>query len=143
MNVLDDPVMSEYVTSLGNRLLAHADGVNFPFEFFMVRNNTLNASAFLGGKVAINTGLFNYAKTEDEFASVIAHEISHVTQRHIARFVELATASSRLSTAGIIGAVAMSIINLLSVWQPWLRLWVHKCKAASTSLVIMSMRPIV
>ena len=64
MNVLDDPVMSEYVTSLGNRLLAHADGVNFPFEFFMVRNNTLNASAFLGGKVAINTGLFNYAKTE-------------------------------------------------------------------------------
>lgn len=111
MNVLDDPVMSEYVTSLGNRLLAHADGVNFPFEFFMVRNNTLNASAFLGGKVAINTGLFNYAKTEDEFASVIAHEISHVTQRHIARFVELATASSRLSTAGIIGAVAMSIIN--------------------------------
>lgn len=111
MNVLDDPVLTEYVTSLGNRLLAHADNVNFPFEFFLVRNNTLNASAFLGGKVAIHTGLFNYAKTEDEFASVIAHEISHVTQRHIARFVELATSSSRLSTAGIIGAIAMGIIN--------------------------------
>ena len=111
LNVLDDPVLSEYVTTLGNRLLAHADHVNFPFTFFVVNDPSLNASAFLGGKVAINTGLFNYAMTEDEFASVIAHEISHVTQRHIARFVESMTVTSQLSMAGMIGSIVMSILN--------------------------------
>ena len=111
MNVLDDPVLTEYVTSLGNKLLAHADNVNFPFNFFVVKDNNLNASAFLGGKVAINTGLFNYAQSEDEFASVIAHEISHVTQRHIARFVESMVVTNQLSMAGLIGAVVMSIVN--------------------------------
>lgn len=109
--VLDDPVLNEYVTTLGNRLLSHADHVNFPFDFFVVKDTNLNASAFLGGKVVINTGLFKYAKTEDEFASVIAHEISHVTQRHIARFVESTVVANQLSLAGMIGAIAMSIIN--------------------------------
>lgn len=109
--VIDDPVLNEYVTSLGNRLLAHADNVQFPFDFFVVKNNDLNASAFLGGKVVINTGLFNYASTEDEFASVLAHEISHVTQRHIARFVEKMTMANRLSTAGVVGSIVMAILN--------------------------------
>lgn len=111
MPVVDDPVLTEYVTTLGNRLLAHASNVNFPFEFFVVYDRNLNASAFLGGKVAINTGLFSYAETEDEFASVIAHEISHVTQRHIARFIEGTSITNQLSMAGLIGAVAMSILN--------------------------------
>lgn len=109
--VLDDPVLNEYVKTLGNKLLAHADNVQFPFDFFVVRNSTLNASAFLGGKVAINTGLFTYAETEDEFASVLAHEISHVTQRHIARYVENITRTNMLSTAGVIGSIAMAILN--------------------------------
>ena len=111
MPIVDDPVLTEYVTTLGNRLLAHAANVNFPFEFFVVYDRNLNASAFLGGKVAINTGLFAYAQTEDEFASVIAHEISHVTQRHIARFIESTSMANQLSMAGLIGAVAMSILN--------------------------------
>lgn len=111
MPVVDDPVLNEYVKTLGNRLLAHADGVQFPFDFFVVADNNLNAAAFLGGKVAINTGLFNYAETEDEFASVIAHEISHVTQRHIARFIESMTQANQLSTAAIIGSIVMSIVN--------------------------------
>lgn len=109
--VVDDPVLTEYVTTLGNRLLAHAANVNFPFEFFVVYDRNLNASAFLGGKVAINTGLFSYAQSEDEFASVLAHEISHVTQRHIARFIESTSVTNQLSMAGLIGAVAMSILN--------------------------------
>lgn len=109
--VVDDPVLTEYVTTLGNRLLSHAANVNFPFEFFVVYDRNLNASAFLGGKVAINTGLFSYAQTEDEFASVIAHEISHVTQRHIARFIESTSFTNQLSMAGLIGAIAMSILN--------------------------------
>ena len=70
-----------------------------------------NASAFLGGKVQINTGLFVYSDTEDEFASVLAHEISHVTQRHIARFIESEVKKSNTSIASMVGAIALSIIN--------------------------------
>lgn len=109
--VVDDPVMSEYVTTLGNRLVSCADNVMFDFDFLLVKNHTLNASAFLGGKVVIHTGLFQYAKTEDQFASVLAHEITHVTQRHIARYVESITRSNNLSLAGVIGALVMGILN--------------------------------
>ncbi len=111
MPIIDDPVMDEYLNSVGNKLLLHANNVNFPFEFFLVNDTTLNASAFLGGKVRVNTGLFIYSQTEDEFASVLAHEISHVTQRHIARFLESQVRRSTMTVASVIGAIAMSIIN--------------------------------
>ena len=109
--IVVDPVLDEYVSSVGNKLLMHAKGVQFPFEFFIVNNLNLNASAFLGGKVQINTGLFVYSDTEDEFASVLAHEISHVTQRHIARFIESEVKKSNTSIASMVGAIALSIIN--------------------------------
>jgi predicted Zn-dependent protease len=109
--VAGDPVMNEYLTSIGSRLVMAARDVRFPFTFLVVVNPELNAAAFLGGVVQVNTGLFHYAENEDEFASVIAHEISHVTQRHIARFIEDQSQKTTLTTAGLIGAVAMSIIN--------------------------------
>ncbi len=111
LNIADDPVLTEFLNSVGNRLVLNATNVRFPFEFFVVNNKSLNASAFLGGKIQVYTGLFHYADTEDEFASVIAHEISHVTQRHIARFIEDQTKTHSLTIAGMIGAVAMSLIN--------------------------------
>ncbi|MBQ9273216.1 MAG: M48 family metallopeptidase [Succinivibrio sp.] len=109
--IADDPVLNEYLDTVGNKLVAHAHNVRFPFKFFIVKNAALNASAFLGGKIQVNTGLFHYADSEDEFASVLAHEISHVTQRHIARYIEAQSRSSSLTVAGMIGAVAMAIIN--------------------------------
>lgn len=109
--IVYDPVLNEYLNSVGNKLILHAQNVNFPFEFFIINDKTLNAAAFLGGKVQVNTGLFFYADTEDEFASVLAHEISHVTQRHIARFIESQAQGSNLTYAGIIGAIALSLLN--------------------------------
>lgn len=109
--IIEDPVLNEYLDSVGNKLLINAQNVYFPFEFFIVNDPNLNAAAFLGGKVQVNTGLFIYSDTEDEFASVLAHEISHVTQRHIARFIEAQATQSNLSIAGIVGAIAMSLIN--------------------------------
>ncbi len=109
--IIGDPVMNEYLNSIGSKLLLAAKGVRFPFTFLTISNQTLNASAFLGGIVQVNTGLYHYADTEDEFASVLAHEISHVTQRHIARFIEAQIQTSTLSAAGIIGSIVMSIIN--------------------------------
>ncbi len=109
--IVNDPVLTEYVASVGGKLVMSARNVAFPFEFFVVNDPTLNASAFLGGKVQINTGLFMYAATEDEFASVLAHEISHVTQRHLARYIENEVRKQNISIAGMIGGIVMAIIN--------------------------------
>ncbi|UPW19821.1 M48 family metalloprotease [Agarivorans sp. TSD2052] len=107
----NDPVLSEYISELGNQLVAKADQVRTPFNFFLVTDNEINAAAFLGGYVKIHTGLFLYAATESEFASVIAHEIAHVTQRHIARSIENQAAAQNLSMAGMLGSLLLGLAN--------------------------------
>ncbi|GHA23664.1 beta-barrel assembly-enhancing protease [Oceanisphaera arctica] len=109
--VSDDPVLNEYVTDLGLRLLSQADSVRFPFQFLLIRDDSINASAFLGGVVQLHTGLFLYAENESELASVIAHEITHVTQRHIARYLESQSRSTPLTIAGLVGSVALAVVN--------------------------------
>lgn len=109
--VINDPVLNEYLNFIGNRLVSNASNVQFPFEFFLVNDSALNAAAFLGGKIQVNTGLFNYSDSEDQFASVLAHEVVHVTQRHIARIVEAQAGRTSVTLAGAIGSIAMAIIN--------------------------------
>ena len=70
--IVVDPVLDEYVSSVGNKLLMHAKGVQFPFEFFIVNNLNLNASAFLGGKVQINTGLFKFLTLPKDISRVLS-----------------------------------------------------------------------
>ncbi|ART81887.1 peptidase M48 [Oceanisphaera profunda] len=109
--VIDDPVLNEYVTDLGLQLLSQADAVRFPFRFLLINDDTINASAFLGGVVQLHTGLFLYAENESELASVIAHEITHVTQRHIARYLEAQSRSTPLTVAGLVGSVALALVS--------------------------------
>ena len=109
--IIDDPVLNEYLDDLGQRLLSRASDVRFPFTFFLVKDDTINAAAFLGGKVKVHSGLFLNAATESELASVLAHEISHVTQRHIARYMEAQTRQTPVTIAGIVGSVALAILN--------------------------------
>jgi len=109
--MVDDPVLNEYLSGLGQRLVSQASDVRFPFTFFLVRDNSINAAAFLGGRVKVHTGLFLYADNESELAGVLAHEISHVTQRHIARYMEAQSRSTPLTLAGLAGSIALAIIN--------------------------------
>lgn len=130
--VIEDPEISAWIRSLGNHLSAHAPNTHNPFYFLVVKDNTVNAFATLGGVIVINTGLILQTDSEDELAAVLAHEIAHVSQRHIARMVErskhnmLGTgvailagvlASSKSTEAGqaiITGAVAMQAHKDLS-----------------------------
>src|SRR5882672_7555444 len=80
---LDDPEVNDYLTALGSQLA----GSRQDFEFFGIRDSSINAFALPGGFVAVHTGLISTAETESELASVLAHEVSHVTQRHIARML--------------------------------------------------------
>lgn len=84
---LDDPELSEYINSLGQRLIAASPDARQSFEFFLLRQSTVNAFAMPGGFVGVHTGLLLAAQTESEVAGVLAHEISHVTQHHIARMI--------------------------------------------------------
>ena len=82
---LDVPEVTEYLNVLGQQLVAASPGARLDFEFFAIRDPAINAFALPGGFVGVHTGLLLAAETESELASVLAHEVSHVTQRHIAR----------------------------------------------------------
>ena len=83
----DDPEVAGYIGQLGARLAAASPEARQDFEFFVVRDATLNAFAMPGGFVGVHTGLILAAQSESELAGVLAHEISHVTQRHLARMM--------------------------------------------------------
>jgi predicted Zn-dependent protease len=88
---LDDEPIAEYLNNFGNALVAAAPGArgetNSDFTFFAVRDAQLNAFALPGGFIGSHSGLIIAAQTESELAGVIAHEIGHVSQRHIARML--------------------------------------------------------
>jgi Zn-dependent protease with chaperone function len=76
-----DPV-SVYVRNLGNRLVTFAPGQKWPFRFHVVREKDINAFALPGGPIFVNLGTIQAAENEAQLAGVMAHEISHVVQRH-------------------------------------------------------------
>lgn len=88
---LDDDQITEYLNNLGNALLSAAPGArgetNADFDFFAMRDPNLNAFALPGGFIGAHTGLIVAAEKESELAGVMAHEIGHVSQRHIARMI--------------------------------------------------------
>ena len=101
---LDDPQVESYLTGLGNRLVAASNGAG-SFQFFALRDPTLNAFAMPGGYIGVHTGLILSARSESELASVLAHEIAHVEQRHIARLVGKQSQSSMIMLASLLVAV--------------------------------------
>jgi len=82
---LDDPEIQAYVESLGQRLVQAAGESKQAFDFFVMRDISINAFAMPGGFIGVHSGLILAAQSESEIASVLGHEIAHVTQRHIAR----------------------------------------------------------
>jgi predicted Zn-dependent protease len=82
---IEDAEVSDYLGNLGARLTQVMTGARYDFEFFLIRDSSINAFALPGGFVGVHTGLITSAETESELASVLGHEIGHVTQRHIAR----------------------------------------------------------
>ena len=108
---LYDPLVIEYVNSLGNKLVAHSQDVKFPFTFFTVNSPDINAFAFYGGYIGVHTGLIANSETESQLASVLGHEIAHVTQRHLARRKEASAQNSSLTLAGVIGSILLAAVS--------------------------------
>ncbi|ANI81902.1 beta-barrel assembly-enhancing protease [Kosakonia oryzae] len=109
--LINDPLLVQYINALGMRLVAHADSVKTPFHFFLVNNDEINAFAFFGGNVVLHSALFRYTDNESQLASVMAHEISHVTQRHLARAMEDQKRSAPLTWAGALGSILLAMAS--------------------------------
>ncbi|MBU3022797.1 M48 family metalloprotease [Aestuariibacter sp. A3R04] len=109
--IIGDPVLDEYLQDLGNRLVIEAENSKFPFEFFWVNNKAINAFAFFGGHIGVHTGLIHNAKNESELASVLAHEIAHVTQRHLARRMQAQQRAAPIALATMLGGVLLAMAD--------------------------------
>ena len=109
--MIHDPVLNHYIDSLGQNIVAHADSVKLPFYFFLIEDKEINAAAFLGGNVKIHTGLFLYAKNESELAGVVAHEVAHITQRHLARMLEQQSFSNPATMAAMAGSILLALVS--------------------------------
>ncbi|MCA2552930.1 MAG: M48 family metalloprotease [Microcystis sp. M04BS1] len=97
-----DAKINQYVQEIGQRLAATSDRPDLPYTFQVVRDNSINAFATMGGFVYLHTGLIKTADNEAELASVIAHEIGHIVGRHsITQLRNTALAQGLLSAAGL------------------------------------------
>ncbi|TAK51903.1 MAG: M48 family peptidase [Gammaproteobacteria bacterium] len=105
--VVEDPEINEYLQSLGLRLASEAQEGGYRFRFFAVKDTGINAFALPGGFIGVNAGLVTATRSESELAGVLAHEIAHVTQRHIARSVQQAGRANLASAAAILAAVLL------------------------------------
>ena len=103
--LLDDPLVDRYLQGVGQRLASQSTSAEDPFLFFAVRDSRINAFALPGGYVGVNTGLIVVTRNESELAGVLAHEVSHVSQRHIAQRMADSRQSNLITGAATLAAI--------------------------------------
>ena len=109
--ILDDPEVETYIQSIGYRLVSNSDNNIQQFTFFVINDPLINAFAAPGGIVGINAGVILNSSTESELAGVMAHEVVHVTQKHMARSAEAQSRMSVPMMAAMLGAILVATQN--------------------------------
>lgn len=110
-NINDDLELTAYLNNVGQQLVRQADAATTPFHFFAVNDKTINAFAVPGGYIGVHVGLILAATREAELAGVLAHEVAHITQRHIPRMVAEAQHTQGPTIAAIIAAILLAGAN--------------------------------
>jgi predicted Zn-dependent protease len=105
LTLLDDPIAEEYIQTLGDHLVSQVSDYHQQVTFFIVKDPAINAFAGPGGYIGVHTGLITSARSEGELASVLAHEISHVVQRHLLRAFETDSRMGLPTLAAILAAI--------------------------------------
>lgn len=85
LDIVDDPELNDYLSRMGYSLLAQMDTPFRNYRFFLIRDGNINAFAVPGGYIGVHTGLLLAAQNDSQLASVLAHELVHINQRHISR----------------------------------------------------------
>lgn len=106
--VVEDLELNYYINNLGYHLVSSSPDIRFPFTFLIIDDGRINAFAMPGGIIAVNRGLIEMADNEAELAAVLAHEIAHVTQRHLARFYQQSKGVNLKTALGILAAAVLS-----------------------------------
>lgn len=103
-----DPFLTSYINRIGRKLVVQLGPQPYQYRFFIIEDPAMNAFAVPGGYVFVTTGFIRQIEREGELAGVIAHEISHIYARHMARQLE----QSRLVTvATLVGALAAVLLG--------------------------------
>lgn len=105
LTFIDDLQINYYLNSMGQRLASHSDAAGDTFRFFIIKAPTINAFAGPAAYIGIHTQLILEAKNESQLASVLAHEIAHVSQRHLARAFDNSGQSTALTIASLLAAI--------------------------------------
>lgn len=105
---LDDAEVNAYLQSLGQKLVARSDNPQQDFRFFTIADPSINAFAVPGGFVGVHTGLILAAQSEAELASVLAHEVAHITQRHIPRMIAESQKTTLPAMAALLAALVLA-----------------------------------
>lgn len=111
VTIIEDPEITTYIQSLGYRLVAHSDDPSHDFTFFIIQNPIINAFAAPGGYIGVYSGLIAISQTESELAGVLAHEIAHITQRHLARAFEQRNRLRLPLAAALVAALILGAQN--------------------------------
>jgi len=104
---VEDPLLFDYLEGMIYKLVTHSELQDRRVEIVIVDNPTINAFAVPGGVVGIHNGLLTYAQTEDELATVLAHEIAHLSQRHFSRSVEFQKNQQPLTMAAMLAGLIL------------------------------------
>jgi predicted Zn-dependent protease len=107
LTFVHDPEVVEFVRLLGHRIATHTDFHAYPFHFYVVKDSRLNAFAVPGGHIFVHSGLIQRADSVAELAGVLAHEVAHITQRHMARQVA-ASKQSQTSSLLLVAAAVLA-----------------------------------
>ena len=105
--VINDPYLSDYLRQLGHRLAGNSDAAGRHFDFFLIDSAAVNAFAGPYGYIGINSGLILSTQNEGELASVLAHEIAHVSQNHLMRAFDTASQMGLATAAMILAAIIL------------------------------------
>ncbi len=111
LKIVRDSEVDDYIRALGYTISSRTEYNGGEFTFFVVQDPTINAFAAPGGYIGIHTGLITATRNEDELASVIAHEVAHVSQRHLPRALEAASKMNVPTTAALIAAILLGRSN--------------------------------
>lgn len=109
--IIEDPILNQYINDLGKKLVSKSESVQTPFHFYIMQSDMLNAFAFFGGNVVIHSKLILDTDNESQLASVMAHEIGHVTQRHLARSMEAQNRNSPYIWGATLGSILLTLAN--------------------------------
>lgn len=104
----NDPLVTEYLENLLLNLATYSELKDTQLELIIIDNQTMNAFAVPGGVIGVHIGIFNYAKSEDQLASVLAHELAHLSQRHFARGIEERRKNASLGMGGLLAGLIIA-----------------------------------